>query len=82
MYEIIITQKFKNSLRKYNYLIDVIDRKLQLLRMDLKYPSLRVKKLEPRSLNLYSLRINKQMRIIFSIEDQVITLLYLSKHYE
>lgn len=82
MYQIIITQEFKNSLRKYSHLIDLINRKLELLQRDLKYPSLRVKKLEPRTLNLYSLRINKQMRIIFSIDNQIITLHYLSKHYE
>lgn len=46
------------------------------------HPSLHTEKLEPKSVGLYSFRINKKYRAIFRIRSGLAEILHITKHYE
>lgn len=46
------------------------------------HSSLHTEKLEPKSVGLYSFRVDKRYRIIFRIRDNVAEIIYVTKHYE
>lgn len=49
---------------------------------DLHYPSLNTEKLEPKSVGLYSFRIDRKYRAIFRIRDGLAEVVHVAKHYE
>ncbi len=46
------------------------------------HPSLHTEKLEPKSVGLYSFRINKKYRAIFRIKNGETEIIHLTKHYQ
>ena len=46
------------------------------------YPSLHTEKLEPKSVGLYSFRIDKKYRAIFRIHGDMVEVIHVTKHYE
>lgn len=46
------------------------------------HPSLNTEKLEPKSVGLYSFRIDKKLRAIFRIRDGFAEILHITKHYQ
>lgn len=46
------------------------------------HPSLHTEKLAPKSVGLYSFRVDKRYRIIFRIRDHVAEIIHVTKHYE
>lgn len=45
------------------------------------YPSLNTEKLEPKTIGLYSFRLDKKLRAIFRIRNGFAEILYITKHY-
>lgn len=45
------------------------------------HPSLNTEKLEPKSIGLYSFRIDIKFRAIFRIKGGVVEIIHISKHY-
>lgn len=66
MIEVFATNEFKN---RYQKLPSVIKRRAEkqeaLFRQDAFYPSLHIEKLEPKSHQIWSLRVDKKYRILF-----------------
>lgn len=46
------------------------------------HPSLNTEKLEPKSVGLYSFRIDKKYRAIFRIRNAVAEIIHITKHYQ
>ena len=46
------------------------------------YPSLHTEKLEPKSVGLYSFRIDQKYRAIFRIHGGTAEIVHVTKHYE
>ena len=46
------------------------------------HPSLHTEKLEPKSVGLYSFRIDRKYRAIFRIRDGMAEIVHVTKHYE
>lgn len=46
------------------------------------HPSLHTEKLEPKSVGLYSFRIDKKYRAIFRIRDGKVEIVHITKHYQ
>ena len=46
------------------------------------HPSLHTEKLEPKSVGLYSFRVDKKYRAIFRIHDGMAEIVHVTKHYE
>ena len=82
MYDIIVSRQFLKDAKKYPHLHDQIDKQVEFLKKDMTHPNLHTEKLEPKNLGLYSFRINKQMRGIFTLDGNTIEITSLSKHYE
>ncbi len=58
-------------------------KQLSLLRANISYPSLEVELLEPKSLKIWSFRVDKKYRVIFIFrETQVIEVLDVNNHYK
>jgi len=80
--QLIFTEQFRRDIQRLRFFGKQIAKQINLFLSDKKHPSLRVKKLNPKEEYLYSFRINKQYRIIFTYQKKDIVLLYISKHYE
>ncbi|MEK7560299.1 MAG: Txe/YoeB family addiction module toxin [Patescibacteria group bacterium] len=46
------------------------------------HPGLNTEKLEPKSVGLYSFRIDVKFRAIFRVRDSMAEIIYISKHYQ
>lgn len=46
------------------------------------HPSLNTEKLEPKSVGLYSFRIDKKYRAIFRIRNGIAEIIHITKHYQ
>jgi len=46
------------------------------------HPGLNTEKLEPKSVGLYSFRVDIKFRAIFRISDSAAEILYITKHYQ
>lgn len=67
MLRIFLTDKFIKSYKRLpKYIQDKTDKKTRFFKNNPKHPSLNLEKLEPLKLNLWSLRVNKVYRIIFT----------------
>lgn len=53
-----------------------------LFTIDPAHPSLNTEKLEPKTVGLYSFRIDKHYRAIFRIHDGQAEILHITKHYQ
>lgn len=82
MFEIIFTRKFKKDVKKNHSLRKQISKQVDLFINNKEHPSLHSEKLQPKHYERYSFRINKQYRVIYTFEDNIPVLLYISKHYE
>ena len=56
------------------------DKSVELLAQNLKYSSLRVKKMEPKNLNIWEARVSRGYRMTFLKEEGKITLLGVGPH--
>ncbi|MBF0609050.1 MAG: hypothetical protein HQL61_16045 [Magnetococcales bacterium] len=57
----------------------LVDKQLEALLKDIRYPSLRAKKYDDRQ-NIWQARINKEYRAYFRIERDVYVLITICKH--
>ena len=58
-------------------------KQLTLLKANISYPSLEVELLEPKSLKIWSFRVDKKYRAIFIFRDsKVIEILDVNNHYK
>lgn len=76
----------RQDLRKYlikRNLNRKFDKQLQLFKDNPKHPSLNTERLEPKSLKIYSFRIDRKYRVIFilvnSIEAEIVD---INDHYQ
>lgn len=53
-----------------------------LFETNLSHPSLNTEKLEPKSVGLYSFRIDKKYRAIFRIRNSEVEIILITKHYQ
>lgn len=71
----------KKRLEKFG-LAKRFEKKLRLFEVNPAHPSLNTEKLEPKSVGLYSFRINKKYRAIFRINGGFAEIIHISKHYQ
>ena len=76
-----LNSKVEKQLKKYG-----LDRKfkkqLALFETNLSHPGLNTEKLEPKSVGLYSFRIDKKYRAIFRIRNSEVEIILITKHYQ
>lgn len=79
---IIATERFQKSLKSLDKVIrKSVEKKFILFLNHAKHPSLHIEKLEPKHKNMWSFRINKNFRVIFSpIDGETITLMDIGPH--
>ncbi len=81
--KIITTKQFS---RDYYQLSDSLKSKtkkqINFLEKNRFHPSLHSEKLEPKSENIFSFRINKKFRVSFLIEENCIFLICITNHYQ
>ncbi len=70
-------------LQKHN-LEKKFNKQLKLFKTNLKYPSLEVELLEPKSKKIYSFRVDRKYRAIFIFRDDLnlVEILMVSNHYK
>lgn len=76
-----INAKVEKQLKKYG-LAAKLKKQLALFEANLSHPSLNTEKLEPKSVGLYSFRIDKKYRAIFRIRNGEIEIVLVTKHYQ
>jgi len=77
------TRKFISLYRSLPTRIKYQAEKQELLfRNNVFHPSLYTEKLLPKNNNLWSSRINRQYRIVFHFQHNVVTFLYIGHHHE
>ncbi|MCI4626129.1 MAG: type II toxin-antitoxin system RelE/ParE family toxin [Candidatus Magnetoovum sp. WYHC-5] len=67
---------YKNLTREVQ---NIVDKQLEALLRDIRYPSLRTKKYDE-SQNIWQARINKDLRLFFGIEKDVYVIIAICKH--
>lgn len=80
--KIIITDRFHKDFKRLKSLRSRIQKQIDYFIEDNTHPSLQSEKLSPKKYERYSFRINKQYRVIYTFQNKVPVLLYISKHYE
>lgn len=81
MYELKYTERFKKSLKRLSKQeCKAVIKKLELLRQDPFYPSLRTKKVQGLA-NVFEMSVNMDIRIIWRYENGVILLLLDIRHH-
>ena len=69
-------------LRRHN-LLKKFEKQLKFLQESYSHPSLHVKILNPRKLKIFSFRLDKKYRVIFSVQESTfIEILDITNHYE
>jgi Txe/YoeB family toxin of Txe-Axe toxin-antitoxin module len=58
------------------------DKAKQLFESDIHHPSLNVKVLEPKSLKIYSFRVDLKYRALFFIVDEEVEIISVTNHYK
>jgi len=81
---IIYTKTFLKQVQSYKNtsLLKQIEKQTEVLKCNPFHPSLHFEKLEPKHEKTFSLRVNRQYRILLKRENEYFTFLALSKHYE
>ncbi len=70
-----------NFISNHN-LITKWDKQKKLFEENIKHPSLRVKILEPKSRGVYSFRIDKKYRALFTVKDNKAYIFRITNHYD
>ncbi len=76
-----VNERVKKQARDYG-VYQKLQKQLLLFAQNHRHPGLHTEKLEPKSVGLYSFRIDKQLRAIFRIRDGEAEILKISKHHE
>lgn len=76
----------RSNLQKYlktRNLTKKFDKQLELLKDNPKHPSLNTKRLEPKSLKIYSFRIDHKYRVIFIlVSPNEVEIIDINDHYQ
>lgn len=75
-------QKFKKLVRKDSKLGQRIEVKLKLFLLDFRHPSLRLHKIKSKSVDMWSISIDKDLRIMFVYRDYGVLLIDIGDHNE
>ena len=75
-------QKLKKLVKKDFKLEERIETKLKLFMLNFKHPSLRLHKIKSRSVDMWSISIDKNLRIMFVYRDYGILLTDIGGHDE
>ena len=76
-----LNDRVRGQLAKY-HLVTKFEKQKQLFESNPSHPSLNTEKLEPKSVGLYSFRIDRKYRAIFRIRGGVAEIIMVTKHYE
>ena len=76
-----INRKIIAYLKKHN-LVGKFAKQKFLFEQSPLHPSLQTEKLEPKSVELYSFRVDKKYRAIFRIRNSQAEIVIVTKHYE
>lgn len=71
----------KGQLLKWK-LFKKFEKQARTFEVDPAHTSLNTEKLEPKSIGLYSFRIDKKYRAIFRIRDGYAEIVHITKHYQ
>lgn len=75
-------QKFKKLVKKDHELEVRIEIKLKLFLLDFRHPSLRLHKIKSKSMDMWSISIDRDLRILFLYRDYGILLIDIGGHDE
>lgn len=80
--KIVETARFRKSLNGLGKpTLKIVKKQFELFLKNLFHPSLNTEKLEPKNKNIWSFRINKKLRVIFTFNvDETIVLLDIGPH--
>lgn len=78
----IFIQKLKKLAKKDSKLEEKIETKLKLFLLNFKYPSLRLHKIKSKSVDMWSISIDRDLRIMFIYRDYGILLIDIGGHDE
>jgi Txe/YoeB family toxin of Txe-Axe toxin-antitoxin module len=67
---------------KQHQLEKKFDKAKQLFESDIHHPSLNVEVLEPKSLKIYSFRVDLKYRALFFIVDEEVEIISVTNHYK
>lgn len=76
-----LNRRVEKQLTKYN-LTEKFRKQKTLFELNPSHPGLNTEKLEPKSVGLYSFRIDKKYRAIFRIKEGVAEVIHITKHYQ
>jgi Txe/YoeB family toxin of Txe-Axe toxin-antitoxin module len=76
-----LNEKHNSYLKKHN-LIKKFEKVKNLFEQDYRHPSLNVEILEPKSLKIYSFRIDLKYRAVFIIIDNEVEIISITNHYK
>lgn len=73
--------RIRKQLEKFNLVKKFVKQKA-LFELNPAHPSLNTEKLEPKSIGLYSFRIDKKYRAVFRIKEEAAETIHITKHYQ
>ena len=76
-----INELVKKQLAKWK-LSRKFEKQIRSFEVDPSHTSLNTEKLEPKSVGLYSFRIDKKYRAMFRIRDGIAEIVHITKHYQ
>lgn len=76
-----LTSKQNGYLKKYG-LVRKFEKQTGLLLQNPNHPGLNVEKLTPKELGLYSFRIDRKYRAVFTVSGDNIKIITLTNHYK
>jgi len=76
-----LSKKHKKVIEKHN-LLDKYNKAVKLFEIDFRHPSLHFELLEPKSLKIYSFRIDIKYRAVFIVVDGEAEVITITKHYK
>ncbi len=75
-----LNERVKKQLEKFA-LIKKFEKQQRFFEANPFHPSLNTEKLEPKSVGLYSFRVDKKYRAIFRIRNGETEIIHITKHY-
>lgn len=76
-----LNQRVKKQLGRFG-LEKKFAKQILLFEINPAHPGLNTEKLEPKTVGLYSFRIDKKFRAIFRIRNGMTEILHITKHYQ
>ena len=73
--------RVRKQLKKYN-VAQKFSKQKTLFEFNPAQPSLNTEKLEPKSIGLYSFRVDRKYRAIFRIKEGAAEIIHVTKHYQ